>query len=1104
MGNDSGRFLVLQYVPERQLFEKVHQETFGRTGCRRTIPGQYVASDPRGRAAMVAAIDRQKFIYILNRDPVTSKPTISSPLEAHKANTIVFGVVGVDVGYDNPIFACLEVEYGDLDDGIMNDASKKLSPDELIGKAAPQKTVTFYEVDLGLNHASRKWLEVVSQSAHHLVSVPGGIDGPGGVLVCSENKISWHNQGFDPVSVKFPCREVSSGRPLIISSSSLVRAKNVFFFLLQTEEGDLFKLSIDYSAEGVERLRVRYFDSIAVASSLAVLKSGFLFVPGESANHIVYQIQSLGDYEEEPEWDGSVDEPMQYLPRPLRNLAPIDQMENFAPMTTARLLNPGNEDMSQVYACQGKSMTSALNVIRYGLGVSELARSELPGAPSGVWTLKASLKDSQDSLLVLAFPEATTVLSIGESIDEVSDSGFLPDVTTLAAFQLSNDAYVQVYPQGVRQISATHGYSEWKCPGSGHIVHCAYNERQLVVYLSNHSLVYFELDFQGNLSERKALDELPESLTCMYLGPVPHERQRSRFLAIGSTEGVARIVSLDPDDCLEPISLQALAAAPSSIVLTSHSEDFGLTLDVGLENGVLVSLRVDSLSGALSDPQSRFIGSRPLKLQRILVEGEQAVLAVSSRAWLKYTHRGSSRMSPLFCDVFNACAPFASDQSNSGVVTLVENSLRIIFLENLDNLFNRHRVPVGATPKKLAYHPELKLFALGQSDPESLAQDEIVELSARLDRTVEELIEANMSFTGPYWSSSVEIFDPFKGTVVARLQLDPDEACFSVTFINFYENPKDHLVAVGTAKGFQSAPRSAASCSIDLYRLNTKSGSLELVHKTPVDFIPSALTQFGGRLLAGVGGLLRLYDIGQKRLLRKCEIKLPTFIVSIQTQGWRIVAGDAHESVFFIQYRHEENQFVLFSDEPQPRPISTTCLLDYDTVATADRFGTFAVLRLPAAVSEAVEADGTVLSAKRDTLFGSGNPLEKQAEFYLGDTIVSLSKAALVHGSREVIQYSTVSGSIGIFVPFASRNDALLVQNLEMFMRAEAPALIAGRDHQSYRSSYNPVKSVIDGDLCEQFMRLSADRKLAAAQILDVSPEEILRKLQSIRSSVGF
>lgn len=80
-------------------------ETYGKTGCRRIVPGQYVAVDPKGRTIMVASVERSKFVYVLNRDD--QKLTISSPKEAHKSNVLTFDVVALDVDYDNPLFACL-------------------------------------------------------------------------------------------------------------------------------------------------------------------------------------------------------------------------------------------------------------------------------------------------------------------------------------------------------------------------------------------------------------------------------------------------------------------------------------------------------------------------------------------------------------------------------------------------------------------------------------------------------------------------------------------------------------------------------------------------------------------------------------------------------------------------------------------------------------------------------------------------------------------------------------------------------------------------------------------------------------------------------------
>lgn len=59
---------------------------------------------------MIAAAEKQKLVYILNRDSA-ARLTISSPLEAHKSHTLVYHIVGVDVGFENPMFACLELDY---------------------------------------------------------------------------------------------------------------------------------------------------------------------------------------------------------------------------------------------------------------------------------------------------------------------------------------------------------------------------------------------------------------------------------------------------------------------------------------------------------------------------------------------------------------------------------------------------------------------------------------------------------------------------------------------------------------------------------------------------------------------------------------------------------------------------------------------------------------------------------------------------------------------------------------------------------------------------------------------------------------------------------
>ena len=114
VGSDSGRIVILDYDPRTSSFVKVHQETYGKSGARRIVPGQYLATDPKGRSVMIGAVEKAKLVYILNRDAAANL-TISSPLEAHKNNAIIHHIVGLDVGFENPTFAALEVDYSESD-----------------------------------------------------------------------------------------------------------------------------------------------------------------------------------------------------------------------------------------------------------------------------------------------------------------------------------------------------------------------------------------------------------------------------------------------------------------------------------------------------------------------------------------------------------------------------------------------------------------------------------------------------------------------------------------------------------------------------------------------------------------------------------------------------------------------------------------------------------------------------------------------------------------------------------------------------------------------------------------------------------------------------
>lgn len=91
--------------------------------------------------ASAAGIEKQKFAYVMNRD-ASGRLTISSPLEAHKGTTITFDVVGVDVGLENPIFACIEVDYADADADATGEAAKEVEKVRPWRGCPPARTLT--------------------------------------------------------------------------------------------------------------------------------------------------------------------------------------------------------------------------------------------------------------------------------------------------------------------------------------------------------------------------------------------------------------------------------------------------------------------------------------------------------------------------------------------------------------------------------------------------------------------------------------------------------------------------------------------------------------------------------------------------------------------------------------------------------------------------------------------------------------------------------------------------------------------------------------------------------------------------------------------------
>ena len=94
--------------------------------------------------------------------------------------------------------------------------------------------------------------------------------------------------------------------------------------------------------------------------------------------------------------------------------------------------------------------------------------------------------------------------------------------------------------------------------------------------------------------------------------------------------------------------------------------------------------------------------------------------------------------------------------------------------------------------------------------------------------------------------------------------------------MKFSNSPDDTHIVVGVVKDLTLNPRSVGAGYLYTYKLTNEGEKLEFVHKTVVDEMPGAIAPFQGRALVGIGKYLRIYDLGKKKLLRKCENKVCT------------------------------------------------------------------------------------------------------------------------------------------------------------------------------------------------------------------------------------
>ncbi len=89
----------------------------------------------------------------------------------------------------------------------------------------------------------------------------------------------------------------------------------------------------------------------------------------------LYQITQLGDADDEPEFSSSErleeEDTFFFVPRKLKNLILVDEMDSLSPITACHIADLANEDTPQLYVTCGRGARSTLRILRHGLEVNK-------------------------------------------------------------------------------------------------------------------------------------------------------------------------------------------------------------------------------------------------------------------------------------------------------------------------------------------------------------------------------------------------------------------------------------------------------------------------------------------------------------------------------------------------------------------------------------------------------------------------------------------------------------------------------------------------------------------------------------------------------------
>lgn len=931
--SDSGNITLARFDVDQMRFIPIANEPFDKSGVRRMGPNEYLAVDGRNSAVFLGAIEQHKLIFKLERDE--SSIALSSPLESNRPNTVTFAMIGLDNGYENPLFAALEVDY----------SMPELKKDKLLN---------FYEMDFGLNHILRVGSQKVAYEASHLIAVPGGEFGPSGVLVCSKGKIEYRSKNEkDSVSINLPQRK--NGPVGEIVCSVVHQMKKSFFILAQSQLGDMYRITLDFRATQemdsysmmssdkkevsiVNKITIRYFDTIPLCANLLIFKSGFIYANSEMGDQYIYQFEKLGDGPGEREWTSNDPEDnLGFEVKPFDNLSLVNVVNALNPLLGVEI-DANSLDITkvpQIITVSGTKSRSTLKLLSNELKLEPIVNQDLPSQPRNIWTCKIDPKSKLDDFIVITFDTSTIALKIGDEVEEAEseDTGLDGGIFSIEVVNVG-DSIVQVHQMGFKQIffdgSKVSKTIKWDVPSGLTVLKSASTCKQLVLSLSNGELVYFEANSDGSqsLNEFTKRKSYMFQVTSLSFGEIPKGNLLSPFIIVGTKDQTLQVLSTSPQKAFDVVSSIDTVNVVSDIKVTNDFansingegemvfHDSSIThLHVGYQNGVYTRYEMSSI-GELLNPQNKFIGPEKIQLKKFNIDGLNYVSIHNIRTWVSYPNENlvlrplpkpekliedededeeEPNAEQVFSSGFTSICNLNSEDIESGVLLIHDNKLVISSKPEMNKADNVESIPLRYTPRDTCFKDQKGsgvVYVACSDQVKSFFKKDVIDdeytfplggvIGDEAHEEDEDSLERQFEKSQQYgyelskeWSSCVHTVSLQNNDILQTIELLNNESAHRIELLQLAPDGDDQqqdYVFVSTIENFQITPRKYTKCYIRVYKV-LPNGSLEHVYKHQMPQPVLAMKCFQGKALLGWHKELGLFELGRKQLIRKSGYK---------------------------------------------------------------------------------------------------------------------------------------------------------------------------------------------------------------------------------------